>query len=250
MRSFHFRLSTCLWSVCVIGGLSVAPGASLCAPPPPAAGASSPLEGARQALDRAYQAKGLVELNGAVSKEFAANIGLDEISELIMASALSGVEADVSTSKALAHPITAQEAAARKASEKTFQGQAYALMNRYSLYDKSVTDAASQSGTLPPTLVARGHQFLTDVLVLSDVYEKSHPAIGHTNSLMAKDLFPAPTACDFHVLSPTQVKIVPRNAHKPPFRALLEDGQWRVDVGKSSPSAPNVKTTRPRSPHT
>ncbi len=239
------------FGVC-LGGASVAlllclPQAALYAAPAtpapavsvPAVGALSPIAGAKQALERGRMAKGMPQLNGVITNESAATIGF---SMVLMDSLVSGI------SSGLTKALTPKTATHDNAAEKAYQDKAEALLKRYSLDAKSI-DASNKSGTLPPALVAQGHQFFSDALALSDAYDKSHAADGVTKVTQSgTELFPAPAACTFQVLSPTRVKIVPRDTHEDPIDACLEDGQWRLDLAgrDHSSSMSKIKTITPQ----
>lgn len=145
-------------------------------------------------------------------------------------------------------------ASAEAASEKAFQNQVDALLKRYSLTGKTLK-MSGKSDDLPPALMTRGHQFLTDAFALSNAYEKSHasgksrasgknPTLG--SQISGSDL-PASSQCTFKVLSPTHVQIMPRTRPKSAFEARLEDGQWRIDVGGLTDySAGNSAASKPK----
>lgn len=239
------RLFVCLGSVGVAALLYLPQAALYAAPATPApavptpAGALSPVEGAKQALERGRLAKGLPQLNGVITNESAATIGF---SLVLMDSLVSGI------SSGLTKTLTPKTATQDNAAEKAYQDKAEALLKRYSLDAKTI-DASNKSGALPPALVAHGHEFFSEAQALDDAYDKSHAADGITKVTQSgKEMFPAPAACSFQVLSPTRVKIVPQDTHKDPIEARLEDGQWRLDLegmGHSSPAS-KIKTITPQ----
>lgn len=237
MRSSHPCLTAVLCGVCAAAGLTPAPTQAQSAVPIIAA--LSPLVGAQGALDRAHRAKGLAALNESLTNESAADIGFSLVLADSMVSGLTGT---------LSRTQTPQDAARQQELEKAFQDKVAALLDRYSV-NKKTLDASNKSGALPPGLIGRGHQFLADAVALSDAYEKAHASSKNIplSAQMGKNDLPAPGACDFHVLGPTRVQIVPRRDPKSPIEARLEDGQWRLDLGKmgagsSASSAPKIET--------
>ena len=150
----------------------------------------------------------------------------------------------------MATQLSPKDTSPQAATEKALQSKVEALLTRYSVTDKTFK-LSEKPDALPPALIARGHQFLSDALVLSSDYEKAqpikkNPAVGPQFS---GSKFPVSSACTFHVLSPTRVQIVPRIKPKSAFEARLEDGQWRIDLGgmmeysASSSTASRPKTT-------
>ncbi len=137
------------------------------------------------------------------------------------------------------------------ATEKAYQNKTEALLNRYELTDKTL-DNSQKPDALPPALIARGHQFLSDALALSSDYEKAQPP--KKNSALSSQFsgsdFPLSNACTFHILSATRVQIVPRDELMSAFEARLEEGQWRIDVGSlvddSPDDLPPPKTLTPQ----
>lgn len=244
MRLSSLCLAICLGGVCAAAGLTPAPAQAQSAAPIIAA--LSPLvgaQGAQGALDRAHRAKGLAALNESLTNESAADIGFSLVLADSMVSGLTGT---------LSRTLTPQDAARQQGLEKAFQDKVAALLDRYSV-NKKTLDASNKSGALPPGLIGRGHQFLADAVALSDAYEKTHASSKNIplSAQMGKNDLPAPGACDFHVLSPTRVQIVPRRDPKSPIEARLEDGQWRLDLGKmgagsSASSAPKIETITPQ----
>ncbi len=233
------RRAAGLWCAC----------AAVCAMATPArAQAPPPLQGAREALTRAHGAKNLSEMNNSLTNEGAATIGFGLILADSMMSGLATTMTDALTPKGAKPKGMAHE----EASEKAFQAKVESLLKRYSL-DGKTPKGADKPDTLPPSLIAQGHQFLADALVLTDEYEKSHasPRGGGTlgSQISGNDL-PAPEACDFQVLSPTRVKIVPRAKPKSAIDAVLEGGQWRLDPPSNSSatadSKPAPKTITPQ----
>lgn len=241
MRFSRLSLTACFLGTCAAANFFCLPQSALHAAPavPAPAGVLSPVDGAKQALERGRLAKGMTQLNGVITNESAATIGF---SLTLMDSLVSGI------STGLTKTLAPKTATHDNAAEKAYQDKAEALLKRYSLDAKSI-DASNKAGTLPPALAAYGHQFLADAQALDDAYDKSHAADGVTKVTQSgKDMFPAPAACSFQVLSPTRVKIVPRDTHKNPLEARLEDGQWRLDMtgmGLSS-SASKTKTITPQ----
>jgi len=236
-----------LWCACAAACLAATPVPAQAPKPAPAAVAQSPIQGAHDVLARAHGAKNLSELNGSLTNESAAAIGFGLVLADSLMSGMATTMADALTPKGVKPKGMARE----EASEKTFQNRVEVLLKRYSL-DGKTPKGADKSDALPPSLIARGHQFLADALVLSNDYEKSHASSkggGTLGSQMGGSDLPAPGACDFHVLSPTRVKIVPRADPKSPIEARLEDGQWRLDVGagpsSSAPTKPK-KTITPQ----
>lgn len=235
VHSSRLCLAACLWGVCA-AWLTAAPAQAQSAVPVIAA--LSPLLGAQEALDRAHRAKSLAELNQNLTNESAAIVGFSLVLADSMLSGLTGT---------MSRALTPKDAAHQQASEKAFQDKVVALLDRYSI-NKKTLDASDKSGALPPGLAAHGHQFLADAVALSDAYEKSHSPnkSGTMSEQFGKNDFPAPGVCAFHVLSPTRVQIVPRTDPKSPIEAHLEDGQWRLDLGKmegeeSSPEKARLK---------
>jgi len=241
VRSSHSCLTAVLCGVCAAAGLTPAPAQARSAVPVIAS--LSPLLGAQEALDRAHQAKGLATLNQSLTNESAADIGFSLVLADSMISGLTGT---------MSRTLTPQDGARQQGLEKAFQDRVAALLDRYSL-NKKTLDASNKSGALPPGLIGRGHQFLADAVALSDSYEKSHASSKNIplSAQMGKNDFPASDACDFHVLGPTRVQIVPRSGPKTPLEVRLEDGQWRLDLGKmgagsSASSAPKIGTITPQ----
>jgi len=240
VHSSRLCLAACLWGVCA-AGLTPAPAQAQSAVPIIAS--LSPLVGARETLDRAHRAKGLAALNESLTDESAADIGFSLVLADSMISGLTGT---------MSRTLTPQDAARQQGLEKAFQDKVAALLDRYSL-NKKTLDASNKSGALPPGLVAHGHQFLADAVALSDAYEKTHASSKNIplSAQMGGNDIPAPGACDFHVLSPTRVQIVPRRNPKSPIEARLEDGQRRLDLGalgagSADSSAPKIETITPQ----
>ena len=242
MRFSRLSFTACFLGACAAANFFCFPQAALYAAPAVsvAAGTLTPVDGAKQALERGRLAKGMTQLNGVITNESAATIGF---SLTLMDSLVSGI------STGLTKTLTPKTATHDNAAEKAYQDKAEALLKHYSIDAKSI-NASNKSGTLPPALVAHGHQFLTDALALSSDYEKSSASPknpDHGLQFSGSD-FPRPSACTFHALSPTRVLIVPRGKPKSPFEARLEEGQWRIDLGSlmehstSSPSASRPKT--------
>ena len=249
MQFFRLPLTVCLFGACATAGLP----ASAQAPAPvkpagPAAAGVTPVQGASAALDHAHMAKTLSEMNPYLTGESAAFLGFT----LVLADSLMSGMATALSPKAASSPAAASQAA----SEKAFQNQVEILLNRYRLTDKTLN--MSKSDSLPPALIARGHEFLSDAFALSSSYEKSHtsskdrasgknPTIG--SQISGGDL-PISSQCTFTVLSPTRVKIVPRGKPASSFEARLEDGQWRIDMAglteSSAASRPRPKTITPQ----
>jgi len=234
MHSSRPRRTAALWCAC----------AAACAMAAPArAQTSPPLQGAREALTRAHAAKNLSELNNSLTNEAAAGLGFGLVLADSMMSGLATTMTDALTPRG-AKP---KEPAHEEAAEKAFQAKVEALLKRYSLSGKT-PKGADKSDMLPPSLIAQGHQFLADALALSDDYEKTHPSSkggGTLGSQVSGSDLPAPEACDFHVLSPTRVKIVARARPQVPIEARLEDGQWRLDAG-AGPSSSSGKSAGPK----
>jgi len=101
----------------------------------------------------------------------------------------------------------------------------------------------NNNGALPPGFVFQGHQFLSNAIALSDTYEKTGPPNkgGPFSTQFGQNAFPAARDCDFHVLSPTCVQIVPHDGQKSSIEACLENGRWRLDVGNRWLKASSVK---------
>lgn len=238
MQILRLPLTLCLWSLCAATGLSAPPAPAAPTPSPaPYAAALPPLQGATAALDHIHQAKSLPEINPYLTNNSAATLGFT----LVLADSLISGMATV---------LSPKDPSPQAAQEKAFQDKVEGLLSRYGLTDKTL-DASQKGDLLPPALVARGHQFLTDALTLSNDYEKSqaskkNPTLG---SQFHGGDFPASSACTFHILSPTRVQIVPRAKPKSALEARLEEGQWHIDLGSltesssSSPAPPKPKTT-------
>lgn len=234
MRLSRPRRAAGLWCACAAACVMAAPAQ---------AQAPSPVQGAREALTRARQAKNLSEMNNSLTNESAATLGFGLVLADSMMSGLATTMTDALTPEG-AKP---KAAAGEEASEKAFQAKVEALLKRYSL-DEKTFKGAGESETLPPTLIAHGHQFLADAIVLSDGYEKSHTTSKSGRTLggqMGGSALPMPGACDFRVLSPSRVQIVPRANPKSTLEARLEDGQWRLDAG-AGPSPSSGKSAGPK----
>lgn len=248
MYSPRSRRTAGLWCVCAAACLAAVPAlAQTPAPTAVPASALSPIQGAREALARAHRAKNLGELNGSLTNESAAGIGFGLVLADSLMSGMAATMTDALTPKGMKPKGLARE----EASEKAFQDKVEALLKRYSL-DAKTPKGADKPDMLPPSLIACGHQFLADALVLSDAYEKSHAPSkggGTLGSQISGSDLPAPEACDFHVFSPTRVRIVARARPKLRIEACLEDGQWRLDAGagpsSSAPARPK-KTIAPQ----
>lgn len=251
MSFSRLSLAGCFFGACA-ACLSALPASAQVSAPikpaVPAAAGMTPVQGASAALDHLHQAKSLAEMNPFLTNESAAVLGFT----LVLADSLMSGMATALSPKAASSPAAASQAA----SEKAFQNQVEALLNRFSLSDKTLK--MSNSDSLPPALVARGHQFLVDAFALSNSYEKSHtsandrasgknPTIG--SQIKGSD-FPASSQCSFKVLSPTRVQIVPRSKPTSSFEARLEDGQWRIDMlgltNSAELSKPGPKTLTPQ----
>lgn len=234
MPSSRSRRTAALWCACAAACVMAAP---VCAQ------TLSPIQGAREALTRAHGAKNLGELNNSLTNESAAGIGFGLVFVESMMSGMATTMTDALTPKG-AKP---KGMARQEAAEAAFQNKVEALLKRYSL-DEKAPKGGDKSDTLPPSLIIRGHQFLADALALSDDFEKSHASSknkGTLGSQISGSDLPAPEACDFHVLSPSHVQIVPHDDPKSPIDAMLEDGQWRIDPPSqksSSDSKPAMKT--------
>ncbi len=200
--------SVCLWSACVV--LTAFPAFAQSSAPlaPVAAAAVTPLQGATAVLNHAHNAKNLAALNGDLSNESAALMG---VTLNLTVSALRGLTLKYT-------PKGSQEAAV----QKSYQ---------------------TKAGALPPTFAFQGHQFLSRAIALSDAYEKtgSPNKGGSLSTQFGQNAFPAARDCDFHVLSPTRVRIVPRSRQKLPIEAHLEEGQWRLDIRDRWPKASFVQ---------
>ena len=123
-----------------------------------------------------------------------------------------------------------------------------ALLNRYSLMEKSL-NPSKKADSLLPALITHGHQFLSDASALSESYENSHTSKSKSiGSQMTGSNLPMSSRCVFKVLSQTHVKIVPRGTPKSFFGAYLEGGQWRIDmIGLMDASAPSrAAPTKPK----
>lgn len=237
MHLFRSCRTVSLWCAYAIACLMVVPAPAQQTAPASASVALSPLQAAREVLGRAHRAKNFGEINNDLTDESAAMMGLALV---LVDSMLNGMDIRQSP-----------KAPRREASGKAFQGKIVALLGRYSLDQKTLKDSGG-AGVMPPGLSARGHQFLADVITLNDAYEKSHPSVkggSPSGSQEEETPFPAPGLCDFHVLSPTRVQIVPRHNPKSSLEARFEDGQWRLDTrtgaGASSP-APKLKPLTPQ----
>jgi hypothetical protein len=96
-------------------------------------------------------------------------------------------------------------------------------------YDLSEDKMASDKTTLPPAVLQHGRQFLVDIGTFLDKTGSKSDTSFHGNE--------APQVNDltYTVLSPTQVHMTmkpkPGRKVQPPFDAVLEDGQWRLDLG-------------------
>lgn len=239
MYSLRSRRTAGLWCAC----------AAACVMATPACAQTlSPVQGAREALARAHAAKNLSEMNNSLTNEGAATIGFGLVLADSMMSGLATTMTDALTPKGAKPKGMVHE----EASEKAFQGKVEALLKRYSL-DGKTPKGADKSDVLPPSLIAQGHQFLADALTLSNDYEKTHASSkgeGTLGSQITGNGLPAPGACDFHVLSPTRVRIVTRANPKSPIEAVLEGGQWRIDppseASSPSDSKPALKTITPQ----
>ncbi len=195
-----------------------------------------PVQGASAALDHAHTAKTLSALNPCLTNECAAAFGFT----LVLAdSFISG----------MASAFTSNKKTPQAATEKAFQNQVDALLDRYSLTEKSL-DPSQKADSLPPALITHGHQFLSDAFALSESYEKSHASAKSRTigSQMNGSDLPTSSQCTFKVLSPTQVKIVPRVNPKSPFEARLEDGQWRIDMGSLTDNSAPSKSEKTITP--
>ena len=235
----HPGRTATLWCACAAACVMVLPAR---------AQTPSPVQGAREALTRAHGAKNLSELNNSLTNEAAADIGFGLVLADSMMSGMTTTMTDALTPKGAKPKGMAHE----EASEKAFQAKVEALLKRYSL-DGKTPKGADKSDILPPSLIAQGHQFLADALALSDGYEKTHASPkgeGTLGSQISGNDLPAPESCDFRVLSPTRVKIVPRAGKRSPIEAVLEGGQWRLnppsDASSPSDSKPALKAITPQ----
>ncbi len=234
LRSSRFRFVACLWGACATGFSALPASAQTAAPN---AAALPPLQGAAAALDRLHQAKSLTQMNPYITGDSAAFLGF------ILVTADSFISG-------MTTALSPKDKSPQAATEKALQSQVDVLLNRYSVTNKTFK-LFQKPDALPPALIARGHQFLSDALVLSSDYERAQPPKKNSagGSQFKSSDFPASSACTFHVLSPTRVQIVPRSKPTSSFEARLEEGQWRVDLGSlleystNSPSASRPKTT-------
>lgn len=223
MRSSCFCPAAYLWCAYAAGFTPVPVLAQSSGPTP---GTVTPLQGAAAVLDHAHSARNLAALNGDLSNESAALMG---VTLDLTVSALSGLT--------LKHtPKGSQEAAVQKA----YQPKAGALLISSGLTGKAGA-GMNGSGALPPAFALQGHQFLSHAIALSDAYEKtgSPNKGGSLSAQCGRNAFPA--ARDFHVLSPTRVRIVPRSRQRLPIEAHLEKGQWRLEIRNRWPKASFVQ---------
>ncbi len=217
----HLSLAVCLFGACAVAGLSATP-ASAQAPAPakpvaPSARALTPAQGAAQALNHAHTAKTLSALTPYLTNEFAAFFGIE------LGDAVSAMSDN-------AAPLSPEEKSSQ-AAEEVFDHKMSALMNRYMGIDKASKLSERPPGF--PAVIAHGRQFLAEALVLGSDYEKAAPSKEYPplNSMGSGNPFPASSACTFHVLSSTRVRIVPRTKPQILFEARLEEGQWRIGSG-------------------
>lgn len=80
---------------------------------------------------------------------------------------------------------------------------------------------------------SRGREFLTDIGQLFDKMSKSEGGKSKMSGAKPEEFTKKLEDVDFKVVSPTEVKLIPKKKGKndTPASAILEDGAWRIDFG-------------------
>jgi hypothetical protein len=191
-----------------------------------AGGAGTEVEAAKETFRKVSAVKDMSEMASYLTNRSAAVFG---VILMIPISLMTSMEEMGSSFENMGKDPNAPAAPAAPKKASPFKAEFETITQKYGIKDmQSGPDPAAMKN-----LEARGRELMRDLALLMEKIEKSGKSTGEKSK--PDVLQKGPDDFEYTVVSPTRVRIVPKEKPKPgqPSEAFLvvEDGRWRLDFG-------------------